>query len=346
MLGAFFLFLLLAVGAVGQDVQDSGVHSGQTPESMVGGDHLLRLFDSQQLEDGRLVDDEILIFRDGLTVLKRTLGRQSRVFRSDPAAPEIQALKDTLVAEAVDTQEGNCNLVEAPRVLSGPLGLRSRSTWLSWFGVAGRRARHFALGYEGSASEFTRECSAEVQKIVEQAFEFAQGVLAGPTTTQGPDEHYPRSLLFSVRNGLQSDPVCTPYRFEESALIFRDGLLLHHFLDSDGSFNYTRSQVPRGMRQELSRVLEEERIASIDEHCRTWFFLPFPVDGACLGYTWQSKAIWHGRGGRQGVIGGDDQTELRCGAPEARVRGELVRYLAAAVTDGKAASVTGVFEAP
>ena len=316
-------------------------------DNKVGGDHLLRLFDHQQLQDGRQVEDEILIFRDGVTLLIRNVGKQTRIFRADAKPERIEALKRVLVQESVDTRLGACNLEGVPRVLNGPLGLRSRSSWFSWFGVAGRRSRHLALGHRESAnSPFEADCSSAMQRIAEESFGFAQAVLAGPTTTRTPDEHYPRSLLFSVRNDLQSDPDCDPYTFDEDVYIYRDGLFLHHFLDSEGNYVYTRAQVPREMRQNLHLVLSEERIAGIDTTCRTWFFLPFAIDGACLDYTWQSEAVWLGRGGRRGSIAGNDGAGLECGESETRVRMELMRFMLAAATDQASAVIAGAFPTP
>ncbi len=331
-------FCCVPVGATGE---------GPTLGNEVHGDYLLRLFDSLQLEDGRRVDDEIVIFRDGVIVLLRNVGRQVRIFRADASPDQIGALKRVLVEEAVDTRLGDCNLAEVPRVLNGPSGLRSRRSWFSWFGVAGRRSRHLALGHrESEDSRFSSDCSAEMQSIAEESFGFARSVLAGPTTTKNPDQHYSRSLLFSVRNDLQSDPTCGPYAFDEDVYIFRDGFLLHHFLDSDGGFAYTRAQVPREMLHALHQVLEEEGIAAIDAQCRTWFFLPFAIDGACLDYSWQSRATWHGRNDRSGSIAGDDQTRLACSEPEKSVRRELVRFMSAAVTDDTSVVVTGAFPSP
>ncbi|MCB1033388.1 MAG: hypothetical protein KDD47_06095 [Acidobacteria bacterium] len=328
------LCLILAIGP-----------SAHGLENDVGGDHLLRLLDDQRLADGRRVLDEILIFRDGVTVLLRTVGRNTRIFRADARPEEIEALKGLLVDEAVDLQRGACDLEGAPRVLSGPLGFRTRESWISWFGVGGRRARHLALGHaESESSPFGRPCTGAFERIVTAAFSFAHSVLSGPTATSVPDEHYPRSLLFSIRSDLQSDPACDPYVFCEDVYFFRDGLLLHHVVDSEGEFIYTRAQVPREMRQQLISVLAEERIGAIDTACRTWFFLPFAIDGACRDYTWQSAATWHGRDGRQGSIRGDDQQRDDCLASEIRVRSELLRLILAAVTGPSAAVVSGVFE--
>lgn len=313
----------------------------------VAGDHLLRLFDSQQLEDGRLVEDEVLIFRDGVTVLLRTVGRHTRVFRADATVGATEQLKRTLVDAEIDSRLGECDVQGVPRILGGLLGLRSRSTWLSWFGVGGRRARHLALGHEGSSSgQFGTECSESLQRIAGAAFGFAQTALSGPTATSGPDEHYPRSLLYSVRSDLQSDPSCARYAFDEDAYIFRDGLLLHHFLDSDGSFGYTRAQVPQETRRRFNDLLTEARIGSVDAVCRTWFFLPFAVNGACLDYSWQSAATWHGRDERQGTIAGEESVQNRCSSVELRVRMELVRLMLAAVTDTAAVTINGGFETP
>lgn len=307
-------------------------------------DLLLRVLDVQELAGGATVRDEILTYRDGTTLLLRNLGDAGAQFvRAEAETTEIDALKAVLVDQGIDRQlAGGCEAVGAGRVLADERVLEGRTIFLSWFGVDARRARHLRMT-QLSETDPPAPCPAALTRVTVDFFDYAQAVLTGPSATSDPDTHYPRSLLIDVDNNFSADPSCPAFTFTEDMLVFRDGLFLRRYVDSDGAFRFTRSQVSFEHRLLFSEVLAENRIDTLRTTCRTWFFVPFVVEGRCRDYSWDSAAVWHGRNDRFGVIEGETNVEEACGPRPATIRQQLMQLVLNSLASPAASDAEGRF---
>ncbi|MCH9648491.1 MAG: hypothetical protein K0U98_09645 [Deltaproteobacteria bacterium] len=308
-------------------------------------DHVLRFYDSVSLDGGGTVADEVMIFRDGLTILRRTGSDfDPIVARGQASLEDISMLKQVLVEERVDRLMGGCELTGLPSVQPIEGAVASREILLSWFGVAGRRARHMEIDHVPSEEPGPADeaCSDGLARVASVAVTFSEQVLSQPDATFGPDMNYPRSLLYEIDNQFVSDPDCELYTFSDTFLLFRDGLLLRRFKGSDGSFEFTRGIAQRDVRDLLIQALADE-IQDLRGICRTWFFIPFTVDGACVDYSWNSGATWFGRQGRMTTLQGNEGISRECSDGQLRVRTQLVILLVNTLANPSNDTVSGFF---
>jgi len=95
-------------------------------------------------------------------------------------------------------------------------------------------------------------------------------------------------------------------------------------VNAEGHYLISRATVPASLRQRLNATLTEEGIGGLRGLCRTWFFIPFVVEGGCLDYAWESSAEWKGRNGRRGVVAGNEGTEVSCPDGKSKIRSQLM----------------------
>jgi hypothetical protein len=299
--------------------------------------------------------DEILLFRDGLVLfVANKEDGSSRTVRAQVGDVALESLKALLVDEHVDTQTGYCDVTGVGGALEGSQTVSSRQTLLTWYGIRGKRVRHLPIGHgESTVGQFGEPCSAGLSLILSQTLAAAEASLTGPTATTSPDENYPSSLLFEVRNSLNEDPDCGDGGFVDDFHIFRDGLLIRRFLNAEGQYVISRAAVPALLRRQMNETLTQEQIASLRGACRTWFFVPFVVDGGCLDYAWESSAEWNGRGGRRGLVAGNDGVDATCSTGRSRIRNQLMTMILNALSfvtvetvDGRLPAVSVVTPRP
>lgn len=318
---------------------------GEPSTSGMRSDHVLRFYDSAVLDGGSTVADEVMIFRDGLTILRRTSSEfDPIVARGQASVEDISALKQSLIDERVDRLIGGCALTDLPPVQPIEGTVASREILLSWFGVEGRRSRHMEIdpGLSGEPDPAGEPCSEGLARVTRATVAFTEQVLGQPDVTFDPDMNYPRSLLYEIDNQFASDPDCEHYTFGDTFLLFRDGLLLRRFKGSDGSFEFTRGVAQQDVRDLLNQALAME-IQDLRGICRTWFFLPFTVDGACIDYGWNSAATWFGRQGRMTTLRGHEGTNRECSEGQLRVRTRLVILLVNTLANPSNDTVSGFF---
>ena len=270
--------------------------------------------------------DEVLVFRDGLLlfVSNRDDGG-SRSVRAQASEASLESLKSILVDDRVDRLAGWCDVSGVGGVLEGSEIVRVRRSLLTWYGVRSRRVRHLPIGHvESTAGQFGEPCSGSLLRVLRASLAVFQDGLTGPTATASPDENYPTSLLFEIRNALEEDPSCGDGGFVDDFHLFRDGLLVRRFRNAEGHYLISRAAVPSKLRRRLNATLTREQIGSLRGSCRTWFFIPFVVDGGCLDYAWESSAEWNGRNGRRGLVAGNDGAEATCPDSKARIRNQLM----------------------
>ncbi len=340
-------FKLGIVGAallIGAYSSSPAMGQGEPAVSGMRSDHVLRFHDVRELGGGGSIVDELSIFRDGLTVLRSLgAGGEVRVVRGQAREEQITRLRGILAEERVDLLSGRCNLAGLQTLDPSGAPLAGRQTLLSWFGVEGRRARHLEIGHD-TASEsgpFDEACSVSLARVAQETLAYTEEVFAGPDVTESPDMNYPSSLLFEIHSDFSSDPDCDPYEFSDTFLMFRDGLLLRSFQGTDGGFRFSRGILNGEGHQRLVQLLVEEGVSQLRGNCRTWFFLPFTIDGACTDYDWRSAATWYGRQGRRSTLAGHEELTRVCSGGQLRIRTQLVVLMLNTISNASSHTVFG-----
>lgn len=322
-------------------------------EAQGGPDLLVRIWQSSSIvppDTGPITAyDEVLLFRDGLVLLlSEGNGGQSRTVRAEIGDDALDAFKAALIDGGVGDLEGRCDVSGVGGVGTTDVGAGDRETLMTWYGTQGRRSRHLPIGHtESSTGTFGETCPDVLRSLLVQALSISGSALAGPSATDSPDENYPLSLLFDTKSTFVNDPDCgAGGGFVEDFVLFRDGLLVRTYEDSDGNYRISRAFVPGSVRRTLQTALVEEEISDLQTGCKTWFFLPFIVEGQCLDYSWDSGAVWLGRQGRRGRIFGNETIDLACNESQARVRGQLMVSVLNALSFASVQSVEGIIPLP
>jgi hypothetical protein len=288
------------------------------------GDFLLYLRDIQHYEDGIFLD-EGFVFRDGEVVFKR-VGEDGtdRTLRARANEAAMAALNQVLIEHKVGQQTGDCAVASVAVPLPpGGRTLIERRALLTWFG-RGDRHRHLPLRLAGTA-ETPPPCSQDVTMIADGVFPWLQERLeeaasAGPSGAAG-------SLLFGIHSAMQEDVACGEGGFEDTMLLFRDGLLVRRIEDQERNFQLIRSQGTESSLHQLWSSFVAKEVGRNGATCRLSFFTPFLIDGGCLGFTWQSSGVWHGRQGRRAVYFGSDQVEVPCQPAQQQIQRSVNDYV-------------------
>lgn len=331
---AVALFLAAACSWIGRPAAAQWAPDQDSPAA-----HLLRLVEMREVESGMAVD-EVMIFRDGLTVATRTGPDGTReMLRSWADATSLAGLGEALSEHRVGHQTSGCRVPSlASAVPGGPVGNR-RHTLISWFGRGPEgRARHLEVSPE--AEVFSGECHPAMAQLARAAVDFSRRTLtAGAEAGVGVNS----SLLLDLNSRMQADAGCGFYAFAERVLIFRDGVLLRQVEDNQSWYVFTRAQISDQAMQHLGEMLAEDRIGLQEGSCRLWFFLPFLVDEECAEFDWWSSAAWFGRRSRSSLLSGNHAETAECSPARSRLRRAILGTVLEALAGPEVTSVAGDF---
>lgn len=299
---------------------------------------LLRILESHSLAGEPVASDEILVFRDGLTIGLRQLPDGAReVIRGHASAQEMSSLNLALAEHRVGTQTARCQVQDL--IPSFTLNLRDldHHALISWFGRDGRRSRHM----EVSPSEeiFSSRCHSAMEQLAVTVLEFSRSILSRAEEEQV----FWTSLLFDLDSWMLTPEVCESWGFSERTLLFRDGLVLRLVEDNGNWFLFGRAQASQEDMRTLNLALAEQQVGFAAGDCHLWFFLPFLLDERCADFTWTSTGTWFGRGSRRSVLYGDATVQQTCSENQKTIRHAVLSGILAALTNETAISVTGTF---
>ncbi|MEM9290276.1 MAG: hypothetical protein AAGD01_01185 [Acidobacteriota bacterium] len=306
---------------------------------------LLWAQDHHRTEDGSAWTDDVLIFRDGEIVVHRVYaGGEVNVLRGSADGARMASLGAVLQAEQIGLwEEEHCRLeVPLPTLGDGPAAQPPRrSVVLSWFGREGRRQTHVAMISVGG-----ERCAEAQERSAQAILEFAAEALVTSTPTAIGSEAEPStSLLFEIHNQMLGDPSCDPFTFIDRMLIFRDGLFLRLYRDTENEFMVVRTQIERDEMALLAASLQQHRVGTESGECYLWFLLPFFVNVDCQDFSWASWGTWFGRSDRRATLTGAADIVAECSDGQQGARDAIMQVVRIGVSSPERSEVRGTLPA-